>query len=171
MSFDGPVIGSPRCISPCPLLDSRECHHCTPSRPGPLPSSRWSRCQGWCPHGPCYPKIWSMWPGLMKPLCSLQHPQYRLYSGLLPLRVTDGTCFHSYLWIKLIPAVSVAPGWMIAKRIFLVGPMAIITLYINVIQTGRLCLQKRLKTFSFSMPWAVTLVTLFQMLILWEFVF
>lgn len=60
---------------------------------------------------------------------------------------------------------------MIAKRIFTVGPVAIITLYINVIQTGHLCLQKRLKTFSFLMLWAVTLVTLFQMLILWECVF
>lgn len=59
------------------------------------------------------------------------------------LQGNDGPCSYSYSWVKLIPTVSVAPGQMIAKRTFTVGPVAIITVYINVIQTYHLGLHKR----------------------------
>lgn len=55
--------------------------------------------------------------------------------------------------------VSVAPDQMTAKMTYTVGPVTIITVYINVIEASHLYLQET-ETSSLLVLWAVLLVTL-----------
>lgn len=140
---------------PCWVAESvlTECHHVISalSRSGPLLPARWSRRQGHRPLGPCRPQSGHTWlRPVRRPLWLCVRPPAPSVSSLpLAPQGNGSPCSYSDSWVKLIPAVNVAPGQRIAKRTFAVGPVAIITVYINVIQTDHLCLHKRLRRLHF----------------------